>query len=452
MLDFLITNCQLVHPNGPIVRGDIGVLDGRIAYLGNSAERPEAREVRNADWQFLLPGVIDAHVHYGYVDPIDDYRVETASAAKGGITCTAEYYRQMRSYEDLHDKVSVIESRAHIDMAIHPVIMTEQHIREIPEYVDRFGITSFKCWMSRRELPPDRPALIQGFEEGELFETMEQVAAIPGGVLALHAENLEICQRFRPRADAAGLSHSLAGWHAARPPMAEGVDILKAGYLARHARCPIYIVHVGSKEAVSAIEQVREWGVTIYAETCPQYLTHTVDDPSGYLAKVNPPVREAEDVAAIWDAVRRGVFNVIGTDHAAKPLHEKHLDGTIWEAAPAFPASFTMLPVLLSEGVNKGRLTLPQLAELVSAAPARIFRLPGKGSLALGSDADLVLVDLEAERVVTPEDQGSVSTFSIYDGWTLKGWPALTMVRGRIVATNGEVVGPAGHGRYLRRR
>jgi dihydropyrimidinase len=450
MHDLVIAGAVAVLPSGPPVPADVAIRGGTIVAVTEPGLAGEACQVIDGRGKYLLPGAIDSHVHYGYGDPADDYRVETASAARAGVTTVIEYYRQTRSYLDLQEKIDVIESRAHINVGLHLALMGNEHIAEAREVAARFGVSSFKCWMSRRYYPEGAKILIQGVEEGELYTAMEAVAGIPGGVLALHAENLELCGVFRERVPREFERH-LKGWHLARPATAEAVDILKAGYLASRTGCPIHIVHLGSREALEAVRVVRSWGVTITFETTPYFLTHTADDPAGTMAKVNPPVREQADVEAMWAAIAAGETDLVATDHAAKPLAEKRLDGTVWETAPGFPGTFTMLPVLLSEGVNKGRISLRRVVELVAEAPARLFGLPKKGRIEVGADADLILVDLSLARTVTPELQASVAPYSIYAGRTLTGWPTTTVLGGRVIMADDVVLNEPGDGAYVRR-
>jgi dihydropyrimidinase len=187
----------------------------------------------------------------------------------------------------------------------------------------------------------------------------------------------------------------------------------------------------------------------VRVETCPHYLTHDENSDLGGLGKANPPFRSPDDVQAMWEGLADGSIDVVASDHVPRKRAAK--EKGLWQAAQGFPGTGTILQVLLSEGYHKRRLPLARVCELVCAAPARIFNLPSKGRIAAGADADLTLVDLDMERVVKAEELGSYADYSLYDGWKLKGWPVRTIVRGVTVMDAGKVVGPAGHGRYLRR-
>ncbi len=235
--------------------------------------------------------------------------------------------------------------------------------------------------------------------------------------------------------------------------------------LGRRFGSNLYFVHIGSTAALDAILAEREKGMSnYYIETCPHYLTHTTDFGK-VTGKVVPPIRSKSDLQSMWSALRNGIVDTVGTDHVANRLEMKmgvsggggsggqNEGGDIWSALAGFPGMATMLPVLLGEGVNKGRLGIERVAEVTSYNTARILGMyPRKGTIQAGSDADLVLVDLELEQQVTPELLQSYSDYTIYDGWKIKGWPVMTMVRGKIVMENGVVDGSMlGHGQFVPR-
>jgi dihydropyrimidinase len=203
---------------------------------------------------------------------------------------------------------------------------------------------------------------------------------------------------------------------------------------------------------MAAIRSERKNGSELFVETCPHYLTHSTDFDK-ITAKVVPPIRGKEDVQRMWEAVIDGTVNCIGTDHVANRLAMKIGDGDLWSALSGFPGMATMLPVLLSEGVNKGRIRIEKVAALTSFNTAEIFGMhPRKGTIAIDSYADIVLVDLDKEQKVTPELLQSYSDYTIYDGMVLKGWPVMTIARGEIVMEDGQVVGKPSRGRFIARK
>ena len=243
-------------------------------------------------------------------------------------------------------------------------------------------------------------------------------------------------------------------WSRCRPVHSEVKSIQKIAELGRKYNANIYFVHIGSSAAIDAIIQEKEKGrCNLYIETCPHYLTHT-HDFNNLKGKVVPPLRSKHDMQSVWYALRNGIIDTIGTDHVANRLSLK-LDpnGNLLESLSGFPGIATMLPVLLSEGVNKDRINLQRVTEVTSYNTSRIFGLyPQKGTIQIGSDADLVIVDLDLKKKVTPELLQSYSDYTIYDGWELCGWPIATILRGKIVMENYIVdENNYGYGKFIQR-
>jgi dihydropyrimidinase len=209
-------------------------------------------------------------------------------------------------------------------------------------------------------------------------------------------------------------------------------------------------VHIGSATALDAIEQEKKKGTKIFIETCPHYLTLSYEKQNGYLAKVMPPIRTKSDNDTIWSAMKSGIIDTIGTDHVANRLKLK-VGNDVWSSLAGFPGIGTSLPILLSEGVNQNKLNLQQLVHLTSTNAAQIFGMKNKGSLQKGFDADIVLVDLKKEKQVSSDFFGAFSDYIVYEGWKLRGWPITTMVRGKLVTEDMELVGKLGHGKLVNR-
>ena len=215
----------------------------------------------------------------------------------------------------------------------------------------------------------------------------------------------------------------------------------------------MYFAHIGSRRALEQINEERKNGTKILTETCPHYLTLSHEKQEGYLAKVMPPIRSSDDISSVWNAISKNQIDTIGTDHVANRLELK-LDGnTVWDALAGFPGIGTSLPLLLSEGVNKNRISISQLTSLTSGNAAKIFGMyPVKGSLECNSDADITLIDLKKEHKVTNDLFGAFSDYLVYEGWNLKGWPVKTIIRGEIVSEDFQVVGKQGYGKLVPRK
>jgi dihydropyrimidinase len=288
--------------------------------------------------------------------------------------------------------------------------------------------------------------------DDSLLSAIVEGGAKENSTILVHAENPAVCAEHIRRGKEKGLS-GLKAWSDCRPAQSEAESVAKVSALGRKFGANLYFVHIGSNAALDAILAERQKGnANYYIETCPQYLTHTHDFAS-ITGKVVPPIRSKSDVQSVWSALRNGIIDTVGTDHVANRLDIKMGRGDLWSALAGFPGIATMLPVLLDQGVNSDRISVERVAEVTSYNAARIFGMyPRKGTIQQGSDADLVMVDMDLEQKVTPELLQSYSDYSIYDGWKLKGWPVLTMVRGKVVMEGGQVAQDAlGHGQFVAR-
>jgi dihydropyrimidinase len=287
----------------------------------------------------------------------------------------------------------------------------------------------------------------------ELMSSIVKEAARVHSTILVHAENPVICSEHMRKAKEKGMA-GLEAWSYCRPPYSEAQSIAKISDLGRKSgNANLYFVHVGSTAAINAILAEREKGRSnYYIETCPHYLTHTTEFGK-LMGKVTPPIRSKSDLQSMWSALRNGIVDTIGTDHVANRLELKMGKGDIWSALSGFPGIATMLPVLLSQGVNEDRIGIERVAEVTSYNTARIFGIyPKKGTIEPGSDADLTIVDLDLEKTVTPDLLQSYSDYTIYDGWKLRGWPVMTIVRGKMIMEDGQVANEAlGHGEFIPR-
>jgi len=446
-VDTLVTGGSLVRPGRRAEAVDIAIADGRISGVFGPGSGIEAARRIDATGLHVFPGLIDAHVHFGFAEPITEYSTETAYAAQGGFCTAVGYLLNNKGYGQIaRAEIGHAESRAHVDYAFHFCTANETHLDELSAYVRDFGVTSFKYFMNFRG---DEGLYLglDGTDDGYLFDLLKKAAGLDA-IVVVHTENIEIVNRIRRDMQSSGRA-SLRDWSLSKPPFTEAENIVRAAYFAEHHGATIYIPHLSS---ALALDEVRRWRARhdkIVVETCPHYLTHTSDSDVGPIGKANPPFRERSDVDALWAGLADGSIDVVASDHVPRKRATK--DKPIWQASQGFPGTATILPVLLDQGYHRGRLDLPRIAELLARNPARVFGLPTKGDVAPGMDADLTLVDLERVRVVRSAELGSWSDYSLYDGWSFRGWPTATIVRGIPVMVDGEIVGPPGHGTYLRR-
>ena len=448
--DTLIRGADVVLPYGGGQRRiDLAITDGRIAAHLDPGAEAEANETIDATGRVILPGVIDPHTHLNLGDPETAFETETRAAALHGITTILHflmsndpYEAEYRQYREWGDAQSLI------DYGLHAVISTREQLAEIDRYVDEFGVGSFKFFMSFRGeegayigLPP--------IDDGLMYEVLEKLGQRPGSVLCVHTENIEVVWSIRKRLEESGRD-DLKAWHESRPPFTEAEAAVRAMLFGRETGSTPYIVHTSTAETLEAARDFRALGGSVYIETCPHYLSHTYESPVGTYGKQNPPLRSPEDQDALWEAIADGTVDAIGSDHAARLGDRKQ--GTIWSASPGQPNMPMILPVMLNDGVRARGLPLERVAELTSANVARIFGLwPQKGSLQIGADADIAIVDMDETRTVTAAGLQGRADYSIYEGMSYTGWPVRTLVRGKTVTQNGEVMASNGNGRYIYR-
>ncbi|HUG96128.1 MAG TPA: amidohydrolase family protein [Nitrososphaera sp.] len=458
----MITNASAVIPKVGVVETSIMIEGGRIKALKNSAGSVSASRKIDARGKYVLPGAIDPHVHYGVYTPIDEAaRTESKSAAVGGVTTMIRMLRLYDSYRNVEKQLEASKGSHYIDYSIHASILRPDQVRDVP-YLKELGINSLKIYMNLgadlNRIYMDLEPGTRGVREGEVDMTDELLSAIVKegssvhSTVLVHAENPATCSDHMRSGKERGMA-GLKAWSDCRPPSSEAQSIAKVSELGRKFGASLYFVHIGSTAALDAILAQREKGRSnYYIETCPHYLTHTVDFGS-LTGKVVPPIRSKSDLQSMWSALRNGLVDTIGTDHVANKLDIKMGRGDVWSALAGFPGIATMLPVLLSHGVNQDRISIERVAEVTSYNTARIFGMyPKKGTIKPGSDADLTIVDLDLEQKVTPELLQSYADYTIYDGHLLKGWPVMTIVRGRVVMEGGQVDGKAlGHGEFVPR-
>jgi len=456
--DLLIRGGRVVLPATDGVAADIAVCGGKIAGILEPGSDAPSDETLNAKGLFVFPGAIDVHLHLGHGKDIarprtpEDAAGETAAAAAGGVTTFIPYLMATDPFEQIFDDVrSVTEAGARIDFSYHFIISTEAQLASVPRYVREMGVPSFKIFMNNRGGEGKRLGL-PDIDDGFLFRLCE-AASDTGGLVCPHPENIEAAWVLRDRLmaqDPEGKG-GLSAWNASRPPFLEADAVQRAGLFARQTGARLYIVHTSSKLALDEAKRARGAGTDITIETCPHYLTHSVDWPRGDVGKINPPLRERSDSEALWEGIVEGSIDTVATDHIHRDLSAK--EGGIWKASPGCPGIDTLLPVLLSEGHHKRKLPLGRIADLVAHTPARAMGLAHrKGRIAVGLDADLAIVDVQEEHTPRRDDLHSSAGYSIYEGVTLRGRVRHTLVGGKFVLRDHQLVPNAvGTGRFIAR-
>tara|TARA_Y100000590_G_scaffold412467_1_gene507475 strand:- start:1511 stop:2899 length:1389 start_codon:yes stop_codon:yes gene_type:complete len=457
--DLIITDSHVMAQNGMIEK-NIVIDEGKIKLFTN--ENPVCDKKINGSGLVSIPGVIDTHVHYGVYSPIDQAAItESHAAAIGGVTTMMRMFRLEGSYkESLQKHLRASQNSHYIDYSLHASIFNQSQISEM-DYCTENQILSFKIYMNLggdvghvyMEMNPGEQKLISSqvnVTDKIVEQIVEKAASIKCPVL-VHAEDYQDCS-CGMKTEKEKNHDGLDSWSESRSPNFEAKSIQKISEYGRKYDCVIYFVHIGSKVALEQIRSEREKGTKIFVETCPHYLTLSHESQTGYLAKVMPPIRTKNDLSSVWESIKKNEIDTIGTDHVANQLKLKLGGNDVWSALAGFPGIGTLLPILLSEGVNRDRINLNQLVNLTSTNASKIFGLNEKGVIGIDFDADITLIDLKKERKVSPELFGGFSDYLVYDGWMLKGWPTKTIVRGSIVAEDFQVTGKPGHGKLVSRK
>jgi dihydropyrimidinase len=458
MSDFdLVIRNGIVATACDITQSDVGIKDGVVAMLGRSLG-PGAREI-GAAGKLVLPGGIDSHCHIEQrssagIVCADDFYSATVAAAFGGTTTVIPFAAQHRGQslrrvvEEYHEAA---RPKAVIDYAFHLIISdptAEIMGQELPALI-RDGYTSFKVYMTYDLLRLD---------DGQMLDILA-VARREGALVMVHAENHDMIKWLTGRLLDRGLT--APRWHAAaHARVAEGEATNRAVALSQLLDVPILIVHVSAGEAIEVIRNAQTRGLKIYGETCPQYLFLTADDiakPGVEGAKFccSPPPRDEAAQQAVWTGLRNGTFQVFSSDHAPYRFDASgklpHGDKTTFkDIANGVPGIELRLPLLFSEGVQNGRLDLNTFVALTATNHAKLYGLyPKKGTIAVGSDADLALWDPERETTVTAGMLHDNVGYTPYEGRHLRGWPVTVLSRGRIVVQDGKLAALRGSGNFL---
>ncbi len=444
MFDLRLDGGLVAHLHGEPTRQSIGIVDGYIVALGELAGT-RARRVLDVGDTVVLPGLIDTHVHLGFTDEDLEWETETRLAAIGGVTTPLIYFRNTGSYWDrLPGFLDRGSARSYVDFAVHLGVLNDAHLADLGTLVEYFGIRSIKMYTTYKDGSLARFGVV-GQDDGFILDVMKLAAERKDFVVNVHCENDDIVKRgqqFWGR----DIADPAAQWAAMRPAIAEVEAIHRIGLFARETGARVHLPHVSSRRALQAALAERRLGAVLSIESCPQYLLPREASAGGALVKVNPPVRPEEDGEDLWRAFRAGDLDTLGTDHACWCRADKSAE-TLGGVAPGFPGLGTLLPLMM-DSVSRGIITTADLVR-VNARAAQVFDLPRHGQVLPGFRADLAIVDPTARRAVSPHLLGGLSDFSPWEGRQLTGWPVMTVLRGEVVAQNGEVIGEP-RGRYAR--
>jgi len=450
--------------NGTIVtatdnyQADLLIVDGKISTIGTDLSDDNA-EVVDATGCYVFPGGVDPHTHFempfGGTVTKDDFETGTIAAAFGGTTTVIDFCLSSKgdplknAIQTWHEKS---KDKAVIDYSFHLMIseMNEDVLNQLPLVIEEEGITSFKIFMAYKHV-------LQADDE-TLFRTLIEAKEL-GALVMVHAENGDVIDYLVKKALAEGNTDPI--YHAlTRPPEAEGEATGRAAELTGLANSQLYVVHVSCKEAVDKIAEARKKGYDVWGETCPQYLVldqTMLEKPHFEGAKYvwSPPLRDKKNQEVLWNALRNGDLQTLGSDQCSFDFNgQKDLGkGDFTKIPNGGPMIEDRVSILFSEGVKKGRLSLNQFVEIMSTRTAKLFGLfPQKGTIAVGSDADIVIFDPTVERTISAETHHMAVDYNAFEGMQVTGEPVTVLSRGEFVIKDKNFVGSPGAGQFLKRK
>ena len=454
-LDIIIKNGNVVTASDTYV-ADIGVKDGKIETIGANLNAGQESQVIDAKGKYVFPGGIDVHVHlqlpFSGTISKDDFENGTKAAACGGVTTVLDFAIQTKGksiMEAVEARRAEADSKVCVDYGLHAAITdwNETTQAEIKKVID-YGIPTFKMFMIYRN---------EGWmaDDGMLFSALEETAKL-GGHIGVHAESVDVLNLLIERYAKEKEKWGAYGHALSRPSYTESEAIIRAIKWAEVTGGQLYIVHMSTGEGTDAVAAAREHGVNVYAETCPQYLL--LDDEvfkgkNGHLYATCPQIKKPHDSERLWKGLADGDVQIIATDTCTFDTKQKAAwNGDFRKIPFGMPGVETMVPLMYTEGVGKRGFSVNQLVSLVSTNPAKLFGMyPKKGTIAIGSDADLVVFDPDKKVTLKAENLQTNCDWSPFEGWNLVGYPAVTISKGKVVAEDGKFVGEIGHGSFLKR-
>lgn len=456
MFDLVIRN-GWVHTASDSYRADIGVKDGKVHTIASVIR--EGERVLDASGLEVLPGIVDAHTHHGPgSDPTiktdRDFYTGTVASVYGGITTILDFAPQRKGRslaEGIDERMRLAEDRAIIDYGFHVVVVdANQPVYDEMPRIAADGVTSFKVFQTYRHWKDDDEIL-------SILESAQEC----GAIVQIHCEPKKVLDyltaKFLREGRRAPINHVYS-----RPAVAEAYSTARAIALAELVGAPLYIVHISAQEALAEVRRAKARGLDIQGETCPQYLTldsSMLDRPGMEGAKFvcTPAIRHKGNQASLWQGARDGTLSVIGSDHVPYDFHgyKDAVKDDFSRIVHGLPSCEIMGPVVYSEGVHRRRLSLNKFAELFCTNPAKIFGIyPQKGTISVGSDADIVLWDPEKEATVTNAMLHQGVDYTPWEGFTVRGFPVSVLSRGEVLLADGELTGAArpGRGYFLKRK
>ena len=463
MYDLIIKNGMVVMSNA-VINADVAVKDGKIYSVGMPVMEDHAGRIIDASGKYILPGVIDAHMHveapFQGCFGANNFYTQSISAAFGGVTTFFDFTNTFkgRSILEAIDERKKEMSKSAIDYSIHAKIVeaSDNILNEIRE-LENYGCPSFKLFMTYRKegVMADDETILKVFKAANEYNLLAMAHAECN---AIAESNIDI---FRNEGDL-----SWKRFPEAKPVLCEAEAVSRAVLFSRYAGNALLLVHTTNSEALDIVRQAQVKNLPIYVETCPQYLalnSDLYDGENGYLAICSPPLRGVGEAEKLWQGIHDSSISITGSDDCTYSNQEKTMflerkqDGVFIQdftkVVNGVSGIETRLPILLSEGVSKGRISINKLVDITSTNIAKLFGLyPQKGIIAPGSDADLVIIDMNKEVTLCPQILHNNINYCLYEGMRIKGYPVMTISGGNVIVENGKFHGERGSGRFIRRK
>ncbi len=436
-IDLLIRNGTIVTPDSTF-QAAIGIDDGIIAAIGEETSMPEGKPVIDAKGLYVLPGLIDAHVHFREpgVEYKEDFNTGSQAAACGGITTVVDMPNTKPATSDVDSfllKKKRLEGKSYVDVAVLAVVL-DSNLNELKN-LWKAGVIGYKVFLG--ETVGNIPAP----NDGALLDAWDIISET-GRRTCIHGEHRPIVSYLIEKLKGEGRTDPFAHVES-RPPISAVEAVMTAILYCKQTGAKLHDLHEGCKEVIQMIREVKEKGdVDVTVETGPHYLLLVAEDMKklGNLIRMNPPIRYRGHQETLWEGLKDGTIDMIATDHSPHTLKEKSAK-SIWDTIPGFPGVETNVPLILTQ-VNKGKLTLNDYVRLQSENPAKVWQMyPKKGSLSIGTDGDVTIVDMKKTGVLRAKNLHSKNKLTPFDGWKVKGMPVYTIVRGNVVMENGKIVG-----------
>jgi dihydroorotase (multifunctional complex type) len=442
-VDLVLHNGKIYTPRGFVDAG-VAIEGTRISRIAKETNLPRASSKINLNGHIVLPGLIDPHVHLRDQNRAyrEDFSTGTVAAAAGGFSMVMDMPNNKpvtMSVQSLRERMKLAEKRVLVNVAFYSAFPGA--LKEIRNVVEE-GAIAFKLFLLEK---------IGGLninDDTAVLRALKEVkkANVP---IAVHAEDKETFENKMKRMQDED-RNDIHAYLEAHSSDVEVKAVQRMIRLAEKSEAHVHFCHVSSARSLSLIRKAKDDGINITCEVTPHHLLLTMQELKHYknLAITIPPVRTREDMKALWNALRQGLIDTLGSDHAPHAVEEKKSE-SIWEVKPGIAGLETTLPLMLTQ-VNKGRLTIAELVQLTSKRPAEIFHLKDRGALSKGCYADLVVIDLKQEHKIDSSRFRSKAKFSPFDGWKVKGKPVKTFVNGRLVMDEGEIVAKPGTGHVIR--